>query len=414
MMNIFIMILVAVFMAGFYMLSAPSQRVIQQESTYAMERADLRSIAECAAAAHNATIRGGEFNDICITQNNIESKFICLNTNLTVTKCEIVRKKKPAYSFIVTAAAPVPDDKYNDMMEILEQHFADAGTFGIYQNKLIVSGGTATKRAVPKGIIEEMELTDGQLVYMTQYEIPDADTQYTAPQTADVICPAGTVKAYRFGRWQCIGYNTKTNCAGDMIWDSDLLECVADESRRPLCASQQTAVLVDDVWECINPFPDKQCPSDMVARLNYNTLEWECVADPNKTESVKKCAHMTAGAVYGKPGATLRVPQTSSCTDCEQMITDPDTCVSVCVPDPAKITEPGCYPGRTDECSGPSRGFYFGFPSQKYAANVDAVSHKSVPIDAMHDQNRKFNCLDCGNGVIDADKSLPPYIAICK
>lgn len=414
MMNIFIMILVAIFMAGFYMLNAPSQRMTEQETTYAIERADLRSVAECAAAAHNATIHGGEFDDICVEQNKIESRFVCLNTNLSVAKCEVVRKKKPAYSFIVTAAAPVPPEKYNDMMEILEQHFADAGTFGIYQDKLILSGGTATKRAVPAGIITDMELTDGQLVYMTQYEIPDADTEFTAAATSDVTCPAGTVKAYRFGRWQCIGYNTKTDCAGDMIWDSDLLECVADESRRPLCASQQTAVLVDSVWECVNPFPEKQCPDNMIARLNYNNLEWECVTDPNKTADAKKCAHITDGAIYGKPGATLRVPQTTSCTDCEQMITDSETCTSVCVPNPAKINDPQCYPGRAAECSGPSRGFYFGFPSQRYAANVDAVAKKSVPIDAAHSQNRRFNCMDCGDRTVNAEKSLPPYITVCN
>ena len=414
MMNIFIMILVAIFMAGFYMMGAPSQRMTNQESSYAIERADMRSIAECAAAAHNATIHGTTFDDICVSQNNIKSKFVCLNTNLTVTKCEVVRKKKPAYSFIVTAAAALPDDKYNDMMEILEQHFADAGTFGIFQNNVIVSGGTATKRKVPTGIISDMKLENGQLVYMTQYEIPDDETEFAIADTSDVYCPAGTIKAYRFGRWQCIGHNTKTDCAGDMIWDSDLLECVADESRKPLCASQQTAVLVDSVWECINPFPDKQCPNDMIARLNYNDLEWECVTDPTKQTDVKKCANITDSAIYGKPGATLRVPQTSSCTDCEQMIVDPDTCTSVCVPNPAKINDANCYPGRASECSGPTRGFYFGFPNQKYAANVDAVAKKSVPIDGAHAQNRKFNCMDCGDGLVNTEKSLPPYITVCQ
>ena len=414
MMNIFVMILVAIFMAGVYMLGAPSQRMTEQETQYAIDRADLRSVAECAAAAHNATIQNTTFEDICVEQNNIESKFICLNTNLTVTKCEIVRKKKPAYSFIVTATAPVDTNKYNDMMEILEEHFTDAGTFGIFQNKLIVSGGTATKRAVPAGIISDMDLQDGQLVYMTQYEIPDADTDFITPSADNINCPAGTVKAYRFGRWQCIGYNTKTDCGGDMIWDSDLLECVADESRRPRCASQQTAVLVDSVWECINPFPEKNCPDNMVARLNYNTLEWECVTDPTKAPDVKKCGHMTQGAIYGKPGATLRVPQTSSCTDCEQMITDPDTCESACVPDPARIGDPQCYPGAAAQCSGASRGFYFGFPSESYAANVPEVAKKHIPLDAAHSQNRKFNCMDCGDSVIDIEKSLPPYIAICK
>ena len=144
------------------------------------------------------------------------------------------------------------------------------------------------------------------------------------------------------------------------------------------------------------------------------TLEWECVTDPTQSEDVKKCGHITGGAIYGKPGATLRVPQTSSCTDCEQMVTDPDTCESVCIPDPTRIGDGKCYPGTTTECSGTSRGFYFGFPSKQYAENVPAISNKSVPIDAAHSQNRKFNCMDCGDRTIDTEKSLPPYIAICK
>ncbi len=413
MMNIFIMVLVALFMAGFYMFTAPSGRIEQTEAEYAINKSDLRTSAECAAAAQNATLHDTEFNDICVTQNEIQSRFICLDTKLNVTKCEIVNKKKPAYSFIVTATAPVPTDQYNNMMEILEQHFSDAGTFGIFQDKVIISGGTATKRSVPAGIISDMELQDGQLVYMTQYEIPDTDKEFTAPSIADVECPAGTVKAYRFGRWQCIGYNTKTNCEGDTIWDSDLMECVADESRKPLCASQQTAVLIDSVWECINPFPEKNCPNGMIARLNYNNLEWECVADPEKTQDVKKCAHVTGAAVYGKPGATLRVPQ-MSCTDCEQMIIDPETCAAKCIPDPAQVDSPKCYPGATSECTGTARAFYFGFPSRDYAENVSALRGHAIPLDAAHSQNRKFNCLDCGTGQIDADKSFPPYIAVCK
>lgn len=412
-MNIFIIILVAVFMVGYYMISSPSQRIVQQETEYAITKSDLRAIAECAAAVHNAQIKGTTFTDVCVEQNEIRSEFICLNASLYKTKCEIVRNKKPEYSYIITTTGALPADDYNNMLEILETYYSDAGTFGIYMNGYILGGGANNKREVPKNIVSEMELTDGQLVYMTQYEIPDTTTEFTTPVTADVICPVGTVKTYRFGRWQCIGYNMKTDCGGDMIWDSDLLECVADESRKPLCAEQQTAVLVDSVWECVNPFPEKTCPDNMVARLNYTTLEWECVMDPTYTEDVKKCANVTSGAIYGAIGATLRVPS-SSCTDCEKMVTDPETCISVCIPDPSQINNPSCYPGAVRECSGPSRAFYFGFPSYSYANNVEAVAGKQIPLDKMHSQNRKFNCLDCGEGTIDSERSVSPYTAVCK
>lgn len=413
MMNIFIMILVTLFMGAFYMMASPNMRIAKHETENAVRSADLLSVAECAAGVHSATIRGDVLDDVCVERNEIVSHRVCLSSNLAVTDCKPARNKKPAYSYIVTATAPLPDDIYSDMMDILEEHYADAGTFGIFQENTIVSGASANKRIVPKGIISDMKLTDGALVYLTQYEITDAQTEYATDTDTDLRCPAGTTKTYRFGRWQCVGLNTKSDCPGDTVWDSDALECIADESRKPLCAERQTAVLVEDVWECIDPFPEKKCPDDMIARLNYQTLEWECVKDPQKTQDEKKCKRFTGNAVYGAVGTTLRVP-TSSCTDCERMITDEETCTAVCVPDPAKINSPQCYPGGAKSCSGPSHAFYFGFPSRAYAAQVEAISNIDVPFEKLPSQNRRFNCLECAGGEIDAAKSFPPYIAVCK
>ena len=413
MMNIFMMILIAVFMLGFYMISSPSQRVIQQETEYAITKSDLRSIAECTSAVHNAQIRGETFQDVCVEQNGIRSAFVCLNSNMRVTNCEIVKNKKPDYTYIVTATNTINADNYNKMLEILEEYFPDAGTFGIFMNGKIMIGGTVGARIVSDAITDEMNLEDGQLVYLTQYEIPAEDTIFTAPVQTDVICPIGTIKTYRFGRWQCIGYNTKTDCGGDMIWDSELSACVADESKKPLCAEQQTAVLVDSVWECINPFPEKVCPNGMTARLNYSTLEWECVTDPSASKNTKKCENLTHGAIFGAVGTTIRVP-TSSCTDCEQQITDYDTCETFCIPDPSKLDNKSCYPGNTKECSGNNKGFYFGFPTYSYANKVSAVKGYAIPLDKQHSQNRKFNCMDCGDQGIDTERSIPPYIIVCK
>ncbi len=412
-MNIFIMILVALFMAGYYMMDSPSQRVMQHDTQNAITLSDLRAVAQCATALHNAQINGNEFDDICVEQNGIVSNFVCLDKRFKITSCEVQQRKKPDYSYIVTASAPLDASVHNAMMEILEEYYADAGTFGLLQEEKIMSGGTSSKRTVPNAIIKEMNLGDGQLVYFTQYEIPDVGTQYETTPEPDIQCPIGTAKTYRFGRWQCIAYNTKIDCGGDMIWDSDLYECVPDESRKPLCADAQTAVMVDEVWECINPFPEKSCPNNMIARLNYNTLEWECVTDPNKTQDAKKCNNVIHGAIYGTLGTTLRVPQTS-CTDCEIMVTDPETCQASCVPDPSKINDRRCYPGVVRDCSGPTRAFYFGFPNMQYIANVPDVANMDIPLDAQHSQNRKFNCMDCGTGVIDSAKSRPPYVAVCK
>ena len=92
-MNIFIMILFALFMAGYYLMDSPSQTVAQHGTEYAVSRSDLRTIAQCATAMHNAQINGTEFNDICIEQNGIVSKFICLDSKLKTTNCEVVKNK---------------------------------------------------------------------------------------------------------------------------------------------------------------------------------------------------------------------------------------------------------------------------------------------------------------------------------
>ena len=414
-MNIFIMVLVSLFMAGYFWLSSPSQQIPRHETGYAVTISDLRSVAQCVVAVHNAQINGYEFQDVCVEQNGIISKFVCLNNKLQSVSCEATDSKKPVYNYIVTATASLDPSYYNSIMEILETYYTEAGALGMFQDNKILSGGTSTKRSVPESIITEMELADGQLVYLTQYDLPDAGTEYEFGGTPDIICPLGMAEVFRFGRWQCVAYNTNTDCGGDMIWDANLYSCVPDETRRPLCASGQTAIIVDDMWECIDPFPERTCPSGLVARLNYNSLEWECVTEPGSNKDTSKCDHMSpgVGVVTTGIGTTLLIPQTS-CTDCERMVLDPETCKSSCVPDVNKIYNESCYPGVVRECSGPSRAFYFGFPSREYASNLEFLDGVSVPIGAAHSQNRRFNCMDCGDGVIDSKRSLPPFVAVCS
>ena len=412
-MNIFIMFLVALFMTGYYLVGSPSQKINIHDTEYAVSQSDMRTVAQCATAVHNAQINGFEFEDVCVEQNGIVSEFICLNSSMRVVSCDTDDGRKKLNHYIITATAPIDDSYFNEMLEILETYFSESDTFGLFQENSIMSGGTATKRIVPAEIIKHMELKDGQLVYLTQYDVPDIGVGYTIVESADVNCPVGTAKTYRFGRWQCIAYNTKTDCGGDKIWDSNLSECVPDESRRPLCSGNQNAVMVDDVWECISPFPERACPNNMIARLNYNTLEWECVVEPGSAADSKKCDSIVSNTAYGAFGTTLRIPQTS-CTDCERMITDSETCVSYCVPDAGKVNDPNCYPGNISECTGSSRAVYFGFPNMAYINNVSDLTGVSVPLDKLHSQNRKFNCLDCGMGQIDASRSRSPYVAVCK
>lgn len=410
-MNIFIMLLVFLFMAGYYFITSPDQTVQKHTTEYAIDRADLRAVAECTASVQTSIIRGLQFDDLCIERYQITTNLICLNNSLTVIKCDNTKNKKTDFNFIVTTTGILPENEFNNMLEIMEDYYPNAGNFGVFIDKVILSG-SGDKRTIPEAIINTAKLENGQLVYVTQFGTPDTVTDFTNGAADDVKCSFGTVKVYKFGKWQCIEQNTKATCVGDTIWDSDLSKCVADESRKPLCSSKQTAVMVDDLWECIDPFSNKTCPTGMIPKLNYTSLEWECITDPSKIKTTKSCDNLKGSAVYGGIGSTLRIPVTS-CTDCEKMITDTTTCETKCIPDTSKLSDTKCY-SNVSECTGSSRAFYFGFPSSTYVANVSAVASITVPFDTSHSQNRKFNCLDCGTGTIDTDKSLSPYVAVCK
>ena len=78
-MNIFLILLSIIIMAGYYVISSPSQRIIQHETEYAIQQADLRSIAECVVSAQNAAMYGEEFEDTCVERYDILSQYVCMN-----------------------------------------------------------------------------------------------------------------------------------------------------------------------------------------------------------------------------------------------------------------------------------------------------------------------------------------------
>lgn len=412
--NIFLILLSVIIMAGYYIISSPSQRIIEHETEYAIKKADLRSIAECVVSSQNAAMYGEEFDDVCVEKYEVTSQYVCMNDKYNVVPCDSEDSKSPDFNFIITTSYPLPEEEYNNMLEILEKYYPDAGTFGVFMNPNLMSAGSVANRSIPERIISAARLQKGQLMYLMQYKIPDQTIDYPLVDGSGIECPGGTMKTFRFGRWQCVEYNYKISCTGDTIWDPDLLDCVADESRRPLCANNQTAVLIEDIWECVDPFSDQVCSDNMVARLNYSTLTWECVEDPNATKNVKKCDNIArAPQMRGAVGATLRV-RSVSCTDCETAIVDEDTCETYCVPDPSKLTDPRCYDADISECSGPNRGIYFGFSAKSRFEGIAALENAKITLDRNHSQNRMFNCMDCGEGVIDTEQSVPPYTAVCN
>jgi len=395
-------------------MSSPSMRMIQHETEYSIKRADLRSIAECVVAAQNAAMYGEEFIDECVERFDIVSQYICMNQSYNIVSCDGDSGKTPAFNYIITTSYSLPITEYNNMLEILERYYPDAGTFGVFSPSGLMSAGSVSHRAIPQKIVKAAQLTDGQLTYIMQYKIPETTIDYPVADGSNINCPGNTIKTYRFGRWQCIEYNYKTSCTGDTIWDDVTMQCVADDTRKPLCSNNQTAVLIDDVWECVDPFTDKNCPDGMIARLNYSSLEWECVNDPNAQKSAKKCDNIAQTPyVHGGVGATLRV-RSVSCTDCETVVVDQDTCETHCIPDPSKIDDKKCYDDDPSICVGPNRGIYFGFSQKSYIDTIPELTDVTITLDREHSQNRMFNCMDCGDGEIDTEKSISPYTAVCK
>jgi len=423
-MNIFIMVLVFLFMAGIFFLDAPSQRVRDETLATALVQSDLKSIAECAANTHNTVLAERESQLSCTEKYGIDTAQICVDDKNKTIKCLEDRTGKFPASFVITKTPAIEKKNVHETLKVIGELAPTADNFGVLMTAngveyLLAANGA--KREIPANIIKDGGLSELQIVYITK--IPVQVPLQTAPApgaaaVAQISCKPGEAKVMKFGQWQCVARNLAEVCTGDMIWDSSNSKCIIDPMRRPLCASNQTAVQVDDRWECADPILDKQCPTGTVARLDYSTMNWECVTDPGAARPATKCTPTASAASAAKLGSTVRV-QLTSCTDCEDAVTDPETCDTSCVPSSAKLSTPGCYPANAGSCAGLHKAFYFGFPAMPYYLDnsrnlIPALKNIAIPIDTAHSQNRKFNCMDCGDRFIDSSRSAPPYVAVCE
>ena len=132
-MNIFLLLLSMLFMFGYYILSSPSQNIAQQDTEYAIKKADLRSVAECVVNAQNAAMYGEQFIDDCVERYKVTSQYVCMNKRYSVVSCDV---DDAEFNFIITTSFELPADEYNNMLEILEQYYPDAGTLGIFLNQI--------------------------------------------------------------------------------------------------------------------------------------------------------------------------------------------------------------------------------------------------------------------------------------
>ncbi|MFA7188372.1 MAG: hypothetical protein WC137_02780 [Alphaproteobacteria bacterium] len=432
-MNIFIMILAFILMAGYFLIDAPSQRMRDTGIESAINMAEIKSILSCMSRQHSKAIDIDTENRVsaneifntdiqpCTEKYNVQTIKMCADNNRLVSNCTPERDGRVTENYIITTADLNDNTNTNLVLKSLSKDFNSIGNFGIITNEqaktFSILSGNGYKRSIPKSLSFMKEIADGRLIYITRYSVPF--NQNTIVQTAsdieDITCMNNEQKVFRFGKWECQTETPPVLCTGNTIWDSDSESCEIDPSLRPLCATGQTAVDIDDVWQCIDPTPIAQCPDNTIAQFDYTNMEWVCTAA--LTENTSKCQTVTIakGTILG---GTLLKPA-NVCNSCEKMIVDEETCNVACIPDETKVTNSDCYPNYS-ECSGSSRAFYFGFPDDaEYEANareyLSKLSGITIPTDVIYSQNRKFNCLDCGiGGTINEELSVLPFIAICE
>jgi hypothetical protein len=432
-MNIFIMILAFVLMAGYFLMDAPSQRIHDNGIESAMRMTDIKSILSCMTHQHAEAMdidgaNRANANEIfktdiqpCTEKYNIQTIKLCADERRLVSNCAPERAGRVTENFIITTADVNKENDINLVLKTLSEDFDSIGNFGIIIAKnsysFSILSGNGSRRDIPKSISSFEDIKDGRLIYITRYSVPfDGDViNKTTPVAESITCMNNEQKIFRFGKWECQAETAPILCTGDTIWDSDSESCEIDPSRRPLCATGQTAVDIDDVWQCVAPSTITKCPENTIAEFDYVTMKWSCSAPTS--ENTSKCQNVTI-AKGRLLGGTLLKPA-NPCNNCEKMILNEETCAVACVPDATKVTNPACYQNASD-CSGSSRAFYFGFPGDdEYEAsareNLSQLSGMEIPTGVVYSQNRKFNCLDCGSGgAINQELSIPPFIAVCE
>ncbi|MCL1785875.1 MAG: hypothetical protein FWG39_01850 [Alphaproteobacteria bacterium] len=420
-MNVFILLLVFIFMAGWYLMDSPSQNIEKHGIEYAAKKTEINSVLTCVAHIHAEAARLDDvlkleeatniYNDTPGAERyGVETVKLCSDARRITPSCIPSRPGQSITHYIISTA-PAPGDM-GKTLELLESEFLNSTGFGIvkvHDKKTRMIIGNGTMRDIPDHIAKEMELTDGRLVYISQHAVTGRAAQAAAERAITVNCPPGQIRIFRFSKWQCAAQNLARACTGATIWDPESERCVADHSRKPICSAGQTAVFIDDGWECVNPVMQTECPAGQMPHLNYENMKWTCVGNPAAVAQDSEGARAGRARFASGRGA---IAGGATCSDCEDAIHDPDTDAVRCVPSPAKLSNKLCYRGNAGDCPG---AFYFGFPDAEYFARVaPALGLSGMTFTEGRSKNRRFNCLSCVDGYIDASKSKPPFIAVCQ
>ncbi|MCL2629381.1 MAG: hypothetical protein FWD33_01670 [Alphaproteobacteria bacterium] len=439
-MNVFLIVLVFLFMASYYYLGAPSMRTDIKTTEEVLEGSDAAAATSCVVAVHRAASELARAEDDvgaaidanpCAARFKVSTTSVCLRNDEVVRGCRVdPRDVDPMQKYVITKSSWVGPEMSGLVMDSIRRRYRNLSGLGMlmtaegqdefgeaFRRMAILSVG---RRPVwlSESLVSAASLETGDLVYLTQYTTDELQSEQIRREAGQLICAPGEVKVFRFRTWRCERPTPVMLCQGDMVFDRELGECVPNFSARPICGGNETAVIIEGAWTCQLPTDAIECPHGRAPSFDFETLEWVCIGDPLAAQEENKCAPVrTRRGILGT--AAPRAP-VSHCNDCEAQVQDPETCEFVCIPDRDKLMFKGCYPNAAEcDAVGGHKAFYFGFPNdlayiQSSLNNVAGLAAAGIPQTANHSANRKFNCLDCSPFKVDLNTVFHPYVASCR
>ena len=288
-MNVFIILVIFILIAGFYFMTAPNQNIARHTTEYAIEQTAVNSVLTCMAHVHAQAVRldaelridgRAEIDNTtpCAANYAIETIKVCTDGRRVVANCIPVRAGTTIINYMITIAGV--DVNSDLVLRALSDNFLNNFGIGLvveYGRQMRMITGNGTSREIPEAIVRDIGIGPGAIIYITQYSVAARPEIVRATPPEQVRCGPRELRVFRQNRWQCVAQNNVMVCADGTVFDWDSQSCITDESRRPLCAPHQSAVVIDGRWRCVNPVQHTTCPTGRTPLLDYSTMTWRCV-----------------------------------------------------------------------------------------------------------------------------------------
>jgi hypothetical protein len=234
-MNIFVLLLMALLTAGYYLMDAPNMTIAGESREEAMETAELKSVLSCVLRSHSqAMLADGQAKAVpsaeipCAEHYEIKTRKLCSDDKRIVASCVPDKVDKSVSNYIITTTGIITENGAGKMLEILAEDYPYAANFGIISvvdkiPYILSSGGI--RREISRPVAKAAEFKDGELAYITQYKVTGRKSPAAASQSGKIKCAPGETPVYRQSKWSCASRNIVPVCSGDYIWSMDSESC---------------------------------------------------------------------------------------------------------------------------------------------------------------------------------------------